>query len=490
LTQLSKYLDAEEALESSLALRREIADEAGESNALRSLSFLRWHQGRSREALACNERALAIDQKNGDGKSIVHDLTNLAAVLQSLDDMEGALAKLTEALTIEAAGDPFHRMTIFYNIGNIHSKLSQYDEALKYYEEALRPCVDHRLYINQTLVLGCIASMYQKQERLEESLQYYQQVVDISKRITYPQGCVNGLRGLADILLVRNQPNDALPYLLESIAILGDLGDMANEAISWQIVASIYERSKDRWNEALKAWDQVRKLAQRLNDLPRQLNAVEGMARNIRLGGGDNSVALSHLQEAYRLATKLKKREDVGRFLNSMAIIEWEGQNYDNALSHYEEALTVYRDLGDDRKVGFMLNSIAVTLRSMSRLDEAITALDRALAIHRETNERLHEGQALAVMGHLHADRDQLTEAIEAYQRSLTIRREIGDALGQGWMMYYIAVIYVRQKQIQEGRSFVSQAHEIASTHDDQELGQACHQLEDKIAVIELTSFS
>ena len=233
---------------------------------------------------------------------------------------------------------------------------------------------------------------------------------------------------------------------------------------------------------------QVRTLAQRLNDLPRELNAVEAMARNIRLGGRDNARALSHLQEAYRLAAKLKKREDVGRFLNSMAIVEWECQNYDNALCHYEEALTVYRDLGDDRKVGFILNSIAVTLRSMSRFDEAITALDRALAIHRETNERLHEGQALAVMGHLLADRDQLSEAIDTYRRSLTIRREIGDSLGQGWVTYYIALIYVRQMQIQEGRSFVSQAHEIASTYDDQELGQACLKLEDKIAVIELTS--
>lgn len=125
----------------------------------------------------------------------------------------------------------------------------------------------------------------------------------------------------------------------------------------------------------------------------------------------------------------------------------------------------------------------------MNRYDEAITALDRALAIHRETNERLHEGQALAVMGHLHADRDQLTEAIDAYQRSLTIRREIKDSSGQGWMTYYIALIHVRQKHIQEGRSFVSQAHKIASTYDDKELAQACLNLEDKIAVIELTSF-
>ena len=488
MTQLGKYLDAEEALESSLALRGQIGDESGESNALRSLSFLRWHQGRSRDALICNERALAIDQKRGDSKSISHDLTNLAAVLQSLDDLDGALAKLKDALTLEAAGDPFNRMTIFYNIANIHSKQSRYDEALRYYEEALRPCIEHRLYINQTLVLGCVASIYRKQEKLEESLRYYQQVVDISKRITYPQGSVNGLRGIVDILLLRNQAGEALPYLLESIAILRNLGDMANEAITWEIVASIYEQDKDRGSETVKTWDQVRKLAQRLHDLPRELNAVEAMVRNIRRGGGDSADALSYLQEACRLAVKLKKRESLGRFLNSMAIIEWGLKRYELALSHYEEAFTVYRELGYDRNAGFILNSIAVTLRSLSRIDEAIIALDRALVLHRKTNERLYEGQALAVMGHLHADRDQFMEAIDAYRQSLSIRREIGDSLGQGWMTYYLALIYVRQSHIQEGKSFVRQAHDIASTYDDNELRQACLDLENKIAIIERTS--
>lgn len=488
LTQLGKYLDAEDALENSLASRRQLADEAGESNTLRSLSFLRWHQGRSREALACNERALAIDQKRGDYKSVAHDLTNLAAVLQSLDDMEGALEKLTQALDLEVHDDAFSRMTIFYNIGNIHSKLSRYDDALEYYKEALGPCIEHRLYINQTLVLGCIASLYQKQGRLEESLRYYRQVVEISKRITYPQGCVNGLRGLADILLLRNQGYEALPYLLESITILRELGDMADEAISWQIIASIYERYGDQGNEAVQAWDHVRKLAQKLNDLPRQLKALEGMAKHLRLSGQDDPGALSLLHEAYRLAVGLKKKEDVGRFLNSMAIIQWERRNYDNALNHYEEALILYRELGDDRKVGFILNSIAVTLRSLNRFEEAARIIDRALAVHHKTQDRLYEGQALAVLGHLHADQGRYTEALDAYQRCLGIRCELGDHAGQGWMTYYIARIYTKQKQAQEGRWFMRQALTLASTHHDQELGRACLTLEDEIAVVELNS--
>ena len=225
MTQLGKYLDAEQALENALTLRRQTEDKSGESNALRSLSFLRWHQGRNHEALQCNELALEIDRGRGDARGMSHDLTNLAAVLQSLGDMEGALQKLKEALKLEAADDPFHAMTIFYNIANIHSKVSRYAEALQYYEKALQPCIDHRLYINQTLVLGCIASMYRKQTQLGESLRYYQQVVEISKRITYPQGTVNGLRGIADILLIENRSDEALSYLTESFV----------SSVSWEI---------------------------------------------------------------------------------------------------------------------------------------------------------------------------------------------------------------------------------------------------------------
>lgn len=221
----------------------------------------------------------------------------------------------------------------------------------------------------------------------------------------------------------------------------------------------------------------------------RQLKALEGMAKHLRLSGQDDPGALSLRHEAYRLAVGLKKKEDVGRFLNSMAIIQWERRNYDNALNHYEEALILYRELGDDRKVGFILNSIAVTLRSLNRFEEAARIIDRALAVHHKTQDRLYEGQALAVLGHLHADQGRYTEALDAYQRCLGIRCELGGPRGSGGgMTYYIARIYTKQKQAQEGRWFMRQALTLASAHHDQKLGRACLTLEDEIAVVELNS--
>lgn len=484
-TQLTKYFDAEQALEDALALRRQTGDQSGESDALRSLSFLRWHQARHQEALQCNELALAIDRARGDERGMSHDLTNLAAVLQSLGDMDGALEKLNEALQLKSSGDPFHAMTIFYNIANIHSKVSRYSEALHYYEKALQPCIDHRLYINQTLVLGCIASMYRKQTDLGESLRYYHQVVEISTRIAYPQGTVNGLRGIADILLIENRPEEALPYLTESIRILRELGDMTNEAISWEIVASIHEGNKTSWREAEQSWSEVRRLAQRLNDLPRELTAVEGMTRSLRLGGGDKKRILSTLAESYRLAVKLDKKEDIGRFLNSMAILEWEGHNYKQALNHYQEALDVYQALKDNTKTGFILNSIAATLRSMQCFDEAMATLHRALPLHRQMNDRLLEAQAMVVMGHLHADLQDFDSAIHAYERSLTVRRGIKDDIGEGWLACHLAHLYLRKKRTNDCKAMIHKIHEIAARHNDEALHEACQKLRSSVANID-----
>ena len=265
---------------------------------------------------------------------------------------------------------------------------------------------------------------------------------------------------------------------------------MTNEAISWEIVASIHESEKARWSEAEKSWTEVRRLAQRLSDPHRELTAIEGVTRSLRTGGADNKRILSALEESYRLAIKLNKIEDIGRFLNSMAILEWECQNYDKALAHYREALDIYQGLKANAKIGFILNSIAVTLRSMHRFNEAMTTLDRALAIHRQMNERLLEGQALVVMGHLHADLEHFDDAIHAYKLSLAIRRDIGDRLGEGWLSYHLAGIYIRQKRVKDCMQLMAHVHGIASRHSDQALKHACQELESTVAAIELSSFS
>ena len=79
-TQLGQFDKAEHALQEALGILRQISDSTGESHALRSIGFLRWHQNRFDEAVAMNEAALMIDQQRNDLIAIATDLTNLGSV--------------------------------------------------------------------------------------------------------------------------------------------------------------------------------------------------------------------------------------------------------------------------------------------------------------------------------------------------------------------------------------------------------------------------
>ena len=247
---------------------------------------------------------------------------------------------------------------------------------------------------------------------------------------------------------------------------------------------SIHERDKDCWNEAEKSWSEVRRLAQRLNDLPRQLMAIEGMIRSLRTGGADNKRILSTLEEANRLATKLNKKKDSGRFLNSMAILEWESHNFDMALAHYQQALDIYQELKDSSKIGFILNSIAVTLRSMQCFEEAMATLERAIPIHRQMNEPLLEAQAIVVRGHLHADLGHFDEAIHAYQLSLKIRRDIGDEIGEGWIACHLVRMYIKQKSTRDCKPLIVHIHDIASRNNDKALEDTYLELQSMVSAL------
>jgi tetratricopeptide (TPR) repeat protein len=63
-------------------------------------------------------------------------------VLQQLGDFTGALERLQVALELEASQqDAFNRMTILFNIANVHNKAGDFDQALAYYGDSLAVCL-------------------------------------------------------------------------------------------------------------------------------------------------------------------------------------------------------------------------------------------------------------------------------------------------------------------------------------------------------------
>jgi tetratricopeptide (TPR) repeat protein/class 3 adenylate cyclase len=482
-TLLRRFDEGEQALQRSLGIQRELADETGELKALRSLGLLRWYQGRNREALTCIAEVVAMDRERNDVGALVGDLSSLASTLRAVGEATEARTRLDEGLAIaeEAivkgspmAGDLRVKQAYILNaLAFLYREAGDLDAALECLERAGRIAEVKRLPVYLPYHHAVAAHVYLQQGRIEESLARYQVAVEFARKSKYVPGLSQTLLTQGQVLLGLNRYDEALPCLEEAAALFDQLQDREAEAHIWSEIATAYEGRQD-YAGAIAAGKRTRMLQKQIENAAGEMAALEGLGAATRRLTDEPTLALAYYQEAVQLAQDLENRAGEGRLRNTIGILEWSRGEYAQALPHYERALAIFRDLQDTANAGLMLNSVGITLKQLGQTAEARSRFEEAVALHRETGQRQLEGHALAALGDISEELGDAVAALDYYERSLAIRREIGDQRGEGWMLYNLA----RGGDAgRHSRERVTRAAQIAQRCGDQELATACEAL-------------
>ena len=482
-TLLRRFDEGEQALQRSLRIQRELADETGQQKALRSLGLLRWHQGRNREAFNCIAEVVAMDRERNDIGALVGDLTSLANALKSMGEATQARTRLEEGLAIAeeaivngstTPGDLRVKQAYILNsLVLLHREAGNLDAALECLERAEKIAEVKRLPVYLPYHHAVAAHVYLQQGRIEQSLARYQMAVEFARKSKYVPGLSQTLLIQGQVLLSLNRYDEALPCLEEAAALFTQLQDREAVAHIWSEIASAYEGKHDHAG-AIAAWARTRVLQKQIGNAAGELAALEGLGAATRRHTAEPSLALACYHEAVKLAQVLQNRAAEGRLRNTVGILEWSRGEYVQALPHYERALVIFRDLQDTANAGLMLNSVGVTLKQLGQTAEARSRFEEAVALHRETGQRQLEGHALAALGDISEELGDTVAAVDYYERSLAIRRSIGDHRGEGWMLYNLA------RSGGAGwhdRERVKRASQIARRCGDQELTTACEAL-------------
>lgn len=142
LQTTGRYADAQAALESLLALRRQRGHQgdALDAELHGSLGNLHQFQRRGQQALAEYDRALIIlrHMANPDQEQLAHALRNLGDIQTAQGDAPAGMKSLAEAQTlIQKLYGPDHPETIrmYRGLGRNAQRRGQYDEALAYFQD-------------------------------------------------------------------------------------------------------------------------------------------------------------------------------------------------------------------------------------------------------------------------------------------------------------------------------------------------------------------
>ena len=473
LTLLKKFNAADRALATALRISRELPDARLERNVLRSIGLLRWHEGRHREALELTEHALAIDRESGDEDAAAGDLVNLSNILRSMGDYPAALSHIQQALAMPSVDrNPKKLAYALHNIANVHRGMGNVDAALASLRRADLNAA-HLLPIQRSFHLTSMAHIELQQGSIEQAISTYKEAIDLSRRARHAEGLAQSMRTLGEVLFGLGRYDEAVPYLFEAAALFAQLEDVAGEADLSSRAAAACERT-GRYAESLNAWKRVQALSRQTGESIAQLDAVEGIARSIRLIQGASDEAIAAFESALDLASTLGEWPRALTCRNTLGILAWARERHADALVHYEAALLLARNLDDPVQEGVILNSLGMTLSKLNRAEEARTVLEESAALNRRTGQGLLEAHALAGLGHAARALGRLEQAVRYFEQSRDLRRAAGDLVGEAWMWRRLADVHLLRGQDDAARQAAESATRVAAASGDVDTIAAC----------------
>ncbi len=459
LSVVGEYQKAQEVGKSAFTLKSEIGDKEGEGMALRGMGFIYWRSGDYNNALKCHQEALNVHRKLGNGEAEAFELINLGEVYRQLAQYEDALSCLQEALRIlrELGIIPGQHVCVF-NIGNVYRDMGNHQTCLEYYLECWRMVKNRGLsslntYANLT-VPRSIASEYWHSGNYEEALKYYCEALDISHGIGDRSEEVDILNSLAAIYGMLGNYQESINNHKEALNIYRESGDRASEGRVLTLIGDIYRRNLHDYREAYFYYKKSLEIKKGIDDV----RELQTSSRSSSEAHSKTSIETSN------------DEDEIRSLLNSLGAVCWNIGSYEEALSYYQGALEICRNMGNKIGEGITLSGMGVVYLSLRKYEDALKCNQEALNILNPAGDQKVEGYILNSIANVYYEMSDYHRAWKYYQESLRIRKELSDKKGEAWVLHNLGRVYRSLENYEEAKKHYQRALFLAEEVGEEEL--------------------
>ena len=257
--------------EQGLKLAKELSWKKGEATSYHSLGVV-YFFGKAdyTKALEYYGNALKINEEIGNKRGIAANLGGMGVIYYNQSDYPKALEYYSKALKIdEELGNKSGIAIHLGNIGLVYSNQSDYPKALEYYSKALK--IDEELGNKNGIArhLGNIGNIYSNQSEYPKALEYFHKALKINEKIGKKDGIAYNLGNMGSLYLKLSQDsvsiepselneyvslnkdinlNNSIEYLLQSIEILEEIGELDGRSTNLKNLADAYKQKGDYKN--------------------------------------------------------------------------------------------------------------------------------------------------------------------------------------------------------------------------------------------------
>jgi tetratricopeptide (TPR) repeat protein len=258
---------------------------------------------------------------------------------------------------------------------------------------------------------------------LNQAIQYYEQALDLSRKLEDRGNELTWLHNLANAFAVVGQQSRAVDYYLQALKISQEIGDRRTEASILGNLGNIYA--------VLRQTERTIELNQQALSISLDIGDLRGAcSRLINLGNAyvdmnQPDKAVEHYEQALDITQKLDDQRTQGVILADLGNAYFDMKQLEQAIQYYEQALGISRELKDQYIVGTVLGNLGDAYGTLGQTDKAIDYYEQALTISREIGDQRTEGGVLANLGSIFHSLNKLDLALSYYQQARSIFKKL-----------------------------------------------------------------
>jgi len=329
---------------------------------------------------------------------------------------------------------PNERVDVQRKLGQVLELTGEWQAAEHCYLQGLAEAQKLNARSGQAWCETAIGELFRKQGQYDEAMRWLEQAQAKFEDIDNLAGLGQVLHYKGTMAVQQGDYENAQTFYSQSLSIRQQIGDQQQAAYLLGNMG-IVARRQGKSIEARSLYEESLLLRRELGDRWGVANSLNNLG-NLLLDQGEFSIARQQLEEAVALQREVGDRGMLGISLHTLGNVARAQQDYPAARTLYSESLTIYHDLGDKFYLAYLLEDLAWLVAKQDQGEPALRLVGAAAALREEINgpltdseaQKLHEALAPALI-----TIDQETESkATAYGRAMSLDAAVDYALTVG----------------------------------------------------------
>jgi adenylate cyclase len=202
------------------------------------------------KALNYYQKAIKIDRKLGNAKSLAATQNNIGVIYFNQGDYTKALKYFENNIkTLEQANEEITTVA-YVNIGRIYSNQGNYERALEYFEKELRIQEEQKDKRRVANTLNVIGSVYADKKDSDLAEDYYRKSLELYQELNETRSVGKVLNNLGGLKSDLGDLDSALKYFEQALLIAEEFGEQSTKATLLSNIGIIYKK-KENYSNAI-----------------------------------------------------------------------------------------------------------------------------------------------------------------------------------------------------------------------------------------------